>query len=359
MKKIGDGYALDFLSPIQHVANALETARLEGRAVSMAELVSDYKHPVSGDLARVQQHHGCESAREALRFLIEQAVLALGRNIEATDDGYRLTRPLEKLRYPKAAGVGNRTIKRYGDDPHAILHDQFNQQSGKWSDNIRSRRVDHRDTMDELRASMRAFGWIEELPAIQDERGVVLVGHRRLAVAKELGIPPVIQTLVLGSGDAGDTRRVALAIGSNEGHKPFTKEDRAQIAEILYGSREWSMERIGELLHVSTQTVSRDLNGHFTNVKSGRAGRKPKPTSILDPEHESTLAPEDVQVVLAMAEQGINQREIAKAIQKSEMPVRAVINRERGRREVLQAQSSSAPPCICPTCGAAHPLRNG
>ena len=37
---------------------------------------------------------------------------------------------------------------------------------------------------DELVASMLTFGWIEEMPAILDEYGVVIDGNRRMIVAE-------------------------------------------------------------------------------------------------------------------------------------------------------------------------------
>ena len=64
--------------------------------------------------------------------------------------------------------------------------------------------------MVELRESMRAFGWIEELPALRDERGVVLVGNRRLAIATELDIDPVVRPIRIGQGDEADARRFAI-----------------------------------------------------------------------------------------------------------------------------------------------------
>jgi hypothetical protein len=71
------------------------------------------------------------------------------------------------------------------------LRDPFNPVVGEFAKNIRSTKGDD----GELRSSMQQFGWIEEFPAMADENGVVLVGHRRLQIAKELGIEPVIKKL--------------------------------------------------------------------------------------------------------------------------------------------------------------------
>jgi hypothetical protein len=123
------------------------------------------------------------------------------------------------------------------------------------------------DDDSELRKSLKEFGWIKELPTIQDENGVTLVGHRRLKIAEEENIEPVIKTLAIGNGDAADAERVKLAIASNIGSKPMTAEDRKRIAQHLYGGREWTMERIPEALNVSTATVGRDLEGFLTMRK--------------------------------------------------------------------------------------------
>lgn len=50
-----------------------------------------------------------------------------------------------------------------------------------------------------------------------------------------------------------------MAIASNVGSQPMSRDDRKRIAEYLYGKREWTMERIAEALNVSTFTVSKDL----------------------------------------------------------------------------------------------------
>jgi hypothetical protein len=131
----------------------------------------------------------------------------------------------------------------------------FDSKTGAFAVNIRDIGGDD----SELRESLTQFGWIEEYPALVDENGVVLVGHRRLKIAEEEKIEPVIKKLALGNGDAADAERLKLAIVSNIGSKPMTKEDRKRIAEHLYGAREWTMERIAEAFNVSKATISGDL----------------------------------------------------------------------------------------------------
>ena len=49
---------------------------------------------------------------------------------------------------------------------------------------------------------MAAFGWNKHHPALVDERGAVITGHRRLEVAKELGLDPLVKVVKYGD-DAG------------------------------------------------------------------------------------------------------------------------------------------------------------
>ena len=153
--------------------------------------------------------------------------------------------------------------------------DPFNPETGAFADNIR---LAGEDDLTELRNSMKQFGFIDHFPVLMDENDVVLVGHRRLKVAKELGIEPVIKKLDIGQGDAADAERLKLAIASNIGFKPMTKNDRKRIAKYLYGDREWTMERIAEALNVSTKTVSFDLKEVFTQGKNPHRpkGGRPK-----------------------------------------------------------------------------------
>jgi len=138
-----------------------------------------------------------------------------------------------------------------------------------FADNIRG---NGRDDTTELSGSLQTFGWVKEFPAIQDERGVTLVGHRRLKVAEELGIEPVVKTMQLGQGDEADAYRLRLAIASNLGSKPFSDADKRRMAEYLYGEKGWTMIRIGEAIMVSQQRVSQ-LLATSNSRPPGRAGR--------------------------------------------------------------------------------------
>jgi hypothetical protein len=71
-----------------------------------------------------------------------------------------------------------------------------------------------------------------------------------------------------GNGDAADAERVRLAIVSNVGALPLSREDRKHIAEYLYGSKEWTMEAIAKALRVGFGTVARDLSNLSRTDKS-------------------------------------------------------------------------------------------
>jgi ParB-like chromosome segregation protein Spo0J len=142
------------------------------------------------------------------------------------------------------------------------------------ADNIRADVVGDDE---ELRESLKENGWVEELPALADENGVVLVGHRRVRLAKELGIELNIRMVKFGNGDAADAERVRLAIASNIGRKPMSKKDRERIAQYLYGKKQWTMQRIAEASKVGTKTISRDLEGFVAKTKPDRPkGGRPK-----------------------------------------------------------------------------------
>lgn len=130
----------------------------------------------------------------------------------------------------------------------------------------------------ELSISLRG-GWDENLPAIKDEHGNLLVGNRRMAIAKRDGIDPVIKVVTFGDGPEADAARIRLANVSNIGGAPMTKEDRQRQAVRLYESG-LTMEAIGDMLGVSHKTISLDLAGVIctkgTNQKPAKTETNPK-----------------------------------------------------------------------------------
>ena len=352
---MGDnGYALDLLSPVRHVATEMD--RVAPAALSIEDMAVSYRHPNPADFARVRLHEQCTSDDEAVAWLIRRAVQAITRRgksgqvqVEEHDGGYRLVVPFDDLRYD-----GGKLQRERND--HAQLRDPFNPMSGRFSENVR--RDTRKDGMAELRESMRSFGWVPELPAVKDERGVVLTGHRRLKIAAELGIDPVITTVRLGDGDAADARRFAIAIASNLGAKPFTPQERQQLAEYLYGERDWTMARIAEALNVATSTVSEDLRNFSTVEKrKGRGRPRRSPNRKVIPEMEAEIA-QAVEVG-----QPVPSKQLAAKYDVHPSTVEDRAREERARAEALERvwqPPPAAPPvestCTCPNCGNVHTL---
>ena len=351
-------YPLDLSTPVRHVATELD--RVSPGTLSITELAATYRHPNPGDIVRVRTDEDYATDEEAIRWLMVRAIEAIerrGKNgqdqVIGDDGGYRLADGLtfEDLVY------GRKKLSRARDD-HVQFRDPFNPMSGRFLENVR--RNTGKDTMDELRESMRSFGWLEEFPAIKDERGVVLVGHRRLAVATELEIEPKVRMLRLGDGDEADAKRFALAIASNLGAKAFTPEERKDIAEYLYGEREWTQERIAEALQVSQRTISSDLRELevASNSKKSRGGR-PRGSKTTRP--QSRQAPPELDAALdskVEAGEPINRKELAEEFGVGDGVVYSAHQRALGREEKRQEAAEVVPAvaggCTCPTCGNVH-----
>ena len=87
----------------------------------------------------------------------------------------------------------------------------------------------------------------------------------------------MIKQLTIGKGDDADAARLALAIASNIGSKPMTRDDRIRIAKYLYGERECTQEQIATQLGVSQNTISLDLSSLSIIDKPKRPkGGRPK-----------------------------------------------------------------------------------
>lgn len=349
---IEGGYALDFISVIRHVATKLDEAP---DGLSVGELAAGYRG-FPADLGRVQHHHTLPTERAAVTFLMERAVLALGNQLQSEDregiEVWRLARPFNQLRYER------RSIARVVSSK---LGDPFNPLKDGWAVNVRHN--PDRDDLTELIDSMREFGWLPEFPAIQDERGVILVGHRRLKVADQLGIEPQVKSITFGQGDEADARRAKLAIASNIGAKPLTPTDRAAIAEYLYEERGWTMTRIGEALRVSTMQISRDLASCNPGLKpprpkggrpkgsGGRSKRTPENQSFVEANHVAfggTMTGPEIQSSL-----GISKGTFDQLKGDVEAKLRHVERQQEERQQTPPASEASASEPHCPTCTCA------
>jgi DNA-binding NarL/FixJ family response regulator len=211
------------------------------------------------------------------------------------------------------------------------MKDPFNPTTGEFAlNNIRSL-IGVDDT--ELEHSLKEFGWVEHLPAFKDENGVIIVGHRRLAIAARLGIEPVVKILQFGRGDQADAERLKLAIASNLGHKPLTKDDRRRLAQYLY-EQGWTMQRIASALSVTHKTISKDLEGFVPQVQTPRPeGGRPKSSPKSAPKERSpeTIAKEEE--VAELADQGLDNRAIADQLGMSIRTVQARLEHITIKRE--------------------------
>ena len=201
------------------------------------------------------------------------------------------------------------------------------------SENIR---LDEGDD-EELRQSMQSFGWRKEFPALLDEHKVVLVGHRRMRIAEELGIDPVVDVLQLGEGDEADAERMKIALVSNLGGKLMTVKDRQRIAEHLYGRRGWTMQRIAAALNIAQSTVTEDLGTLSTVDKVDRVdrlGRKNtgRPKGSKKPSKYSPAL--EQKIASDVLDLGKTRNQAAAEAGVSDIVVRRVVARELGRRDV-------------------------
>ena len=180
-------------------------------------------------------------------------------------------------------------------EPPKPLPDLFSPEKGLWNDNFGRGDIDEK-TDAELIESLREFGWPKGLEAIHDEYGASLTGGRREAVAKMLGIEPVIRVIKFGDGPEADAERAKVKIASNVGGKGWSPEDRQRIAATLYGDgTEFTMAEIAKRFNVATKTISRDLSG-LTNVKRDpkRGGRPPTPKPAKPAPKPEPVKPEPV-----------------------------------------------------------------
>jgi len=355
-------YALIQDSAIYHVAWKLEGAA--GAALSFAELIQGYKHSMPSDLYRVRRHNKLADDKAAEAWIVRRAVAFLAPWLVIEDDTVRFKDGVgyDDLRWR------DKPIERKGPDPYALFRDPFDKMTGVFSENIR---IDL-GNLDELRESMKAHGWIDrpQFRAIGDKRGkVVITGHRRIAVAKELGIDweKHIDWLDFGEGDAADAERFKLAISSNLGAKPLSPNDRKRLAQHLYSEQEWSQQRIADALKVSQQVVSKDLRELPRRSKSGRG--RPRVKKGPSKEFQQALT------AIAELEKELDReptiREIRDRTGLSRTPVDAARNYHKANAPQPQPAPQPAPPPapepepeptdrVCPHCGQPwpHPKEN-
>jgi ParB-like chromosome segregation protein Spo0J len=270
MTRAQQGYALDLATPVRHVATMIADAA--PAAISVKEMAATYKGIVGGDIHRVRVNEKLGSDAEATEWLLEHAVQqimrrgkkGMGADQIVRENGIDGTAPHYRL----ADGIDAETLEYDGKligrdyDAHKTFRDPFNPLTGGiFSENIRAPK--QKDDLAELCESIEALGYVKDPGIVKDERKVVLSGHRRLEALEKLGIDPADHVTIkrFGDGDEADMERLKFAIALNTAQKPFTPKDLKRIAVYLYGTGEWSMERIGELLKVSRETIRNALAG--------------------------------------------------------------------------------------------------
>jgi ParB-like chromosome segregation protein Spo0J len=133
---------------------------------------------------------------------------------------------------------------------------------------------------------MTALGWIDAVPfyAIRDKRtGVLIAGHRRVAVAQELGIEPRYLDMEFEDSDLGDQRRLEIAYASNIGWMKLSTADRRKIVEAIVTDPEgeWTEQSIADQLEVHRSAIQRDIrdlreSGLIAPIKPGAKGGRPR-----------------------------------------------------------------------------------
>lgn len=377
------GYALDLLTPIRFVASELETATSSGVAVSVSDLALNYDQYVTvQDLDRIRTHElrGDGSNHEACVWLVGEALRELGEQVRQVPGGWQLAVPFDDVRHE------GRPINRYGGSivPSWTEHGLFDPMTGgSFTEDVRTNIGRSRDRpgdekFDELYDSMKSWGWLTLLgSAIKDERGVVIVGHRRLTVAKELDLPvreswleedrrTEVIRIPFGVGDEGDVERVKLAVASNLGGKPFTSEDRKRLARVLYGSHEWKVADVAAALKVSRQTVSTYLQPEPGAEMSSAFTSPPPPRTVGPlPQAPSEGMTEEILGCLRtggvipravlMAQFGATQHSYKKAKAEAERQFQAERDQQVVHTAGFLTRESTQPPTSTPVTGTVRP----
>jgi hypothetical protein len=196
----------------------------------------------------------------------------------------------------------------------------------------------------ELRKSMQTFGWVEQFPAIKDQDGVVLVGHRRLKIAAELNITPVVVVVDCDN----DPERWRIALASNIGNQPLSATDRKCIAMHLYTTKQMTMKDISHALGVSEMTISRALSDsntvleskpHAKTATNPKGSGRPKGSSKPKNPAQEANAPRNEQIV-ELHNAGQTSAEIGKQFGLTSRVVCQIVERaecfEKGREQGQQ-----------------------
>lgn len=255
-------YAIPIDGAIYFIAKELDRA---ATALSLSDVQRAYSHSNPADYSRVIKYEKLADEQEAKAWIINFALEHMTDSVTIDGDTIRFA---DGKGYDDVKDYQGQPIKPPPDLPKE-LRDLFSKVDGPFSVNIRAALKSQNDpAYDELTESLKTFGWIPELPAIRDEFGVVLVGHRRISIAAKLGIEPVFMDVKVGRGTAADVRRLALAIASNIGRRDLTPNDRKHIAKHLRIDAKWELKAIATALKVTTRTIMKDLQSEVGETTS-------------------------------------------------------------------------------------------
>jgi ParB-like chromosome segregation protein Spo0J len=236
-------YALDFLSVVRHVVTQMDGAA--PAALSIDDMAKTYRHTVPTDLTRVRLHHKIGNDSDAVRFLVERAVAALGSQIAGDGDGgYRLTRPFDDLRYERRKL--HRFVETNEKDQERALRAAYNDLTedrpfyvtvtgARGAGKERGLRLHplaraipqiSEKEFTELAADIRTHGVKIPVVVFDDQ---VLDGRHRVAAAAALGVPVRVETF---QGDDAAARDHVISLNVKRRH--LTMAQRGLIVQELF-----------------------------------------------------------------------------------------------------------------------------
>ncbi len=241
---MGDnGYALDMLSPVRHVATKMDEAA--PAALSVEDMAATYVHPIPGDLARVKQHEKCANDTAATTWLLTAAVAALKTQISSDGNGnYTLAKPFDKLRYD--GRKIHRAHAENAEDERRALRATYNDLAADRAFHVTV--IGERGGIKQMR--LRLHPLAHAIPKVDEKEflkfvadvkrqgvrnpittfgGQVLDGRHRLAVASALNVPLRITEFIGDEAAARDE-----VISQNVARRHLTTAQRALIVQELF-----------------------------------------------------------------------------------------------------------------------------
>ena len=188
-----------------------------------------------------------------------------------------------------------------------------------------------------LKADIKQNG--QRIPMVYDEDGVLLDGHHRECVLRELGIPEAQwnkQTIALTDDDA----RFAFVLSANIHRRQSTIEDRKRIAEHFHGLG-WTQAQIAKVLGVSQASISGDLSNLSTvdKLKPAKTATNPKgagrPKGAKSREERSPKAVEREEKIAVLKDAGLSTKEISAKVGLGERAVAQALEHVAIKREAI------------------------